>query len=56
MTKLVEIFGKVTPIVTDMLHGKEIITPNAIFRIKTGIMKERDINIQLNDLLNQKWA
>ena len=34
METLVEIFDHVTPIMTDILHGKEVITPFGIYRIK----------------------
>ena len=31
---LVDIFDQVTPIVTEILHGKEVITPYGIYRLK----------------------
>lgn len=34
MEMLVEIFDKVSPVMADILHGKEVITPNAIYRLK----------------------
>lgn len=34
MEKLVDLFDQVTPIMTDILHGKEIITPYGIYRLK----------------------
>ena len=32
---LVEIYDQVSPIMTDILHGKEVITPYGIYRLKT---------------------
>jgi len=34
LKQLSDKFGKVSPIVTEMLQGKEIVTPDAIYRIK----------------------
>ena len=34
MEKLVDIFDQVSPIMIDILHGKEVITPYGIFRLK----------------------
>jgi len=34
METLVDIFDQVIPIMTDILHGKEIITPYGIYRLK----------------------
>ena len=34
METLVVIFDRVTPIMTDILHGKEVITPYGIYRLK----------------------
>jgi hypothetical protein len=34
METLVDIFDQVTPIMTDILHGKEVITPYGIYRLK----------------------
>ena len=34
MEKLVDLFDQVTPIVTEILHGKEVITPYGIYRLK----------------------
>ncbi len=34
MEILVDIFDQVTPIMTDILHGKEVITPYGIYRLK----------------------
>jgi hypothetical protein len=34
METLVDIFDQVAPIMTDILHGKEIITPYGIYRLK----------------------
>ena len=31
---LVEIYDQVSPIMTDILHGKEVITPYGIYRLK----------------------
>jgi len=31
---LVDIFDQVTPILTEILHGKEVITPYGIYRLK----------------------
>ncbi len=32
--KLVDRFDRITPVLTEMLQGKEIITPDGIFRMK----------------------
>ena len=32
--KLVDRFGRITPVLTEMLQGKEIITPDGVFRMK----------------------
>ena len=34
METLVDVFEQVTPIMTDILHGKEVITPYGIYRLK----------------------
>ena len=34
METLVDVFEQVTPIMTDILHGKEVITPTGIYRLK----------------------
>ena len=34
METLVDFFDQVTPIMTDILYGKEVITPNGIYRLK----------------------
>jgi hypothetical protein len=34
METLVDVFDLVTPILTDILHGKEVITPYGIYRLK----------------------
>jgi hypothetical protein len=34
METLVEIFDQVTPIMADILHGKEVSTPYGIYRLK----------------------
>ena len=34
MEMLVDTFDHVTPVMTDILHGKEIITPHGIYRLK----------------------
>jgi len=34
MEILVDIFDQVTPIITDIQHGKEVITPYGIYRLK----------------------
>jgi hypothetical protein len=34
METLVDIFDQVTPIMTDILHGKEVSTPYGIYRLK----------------------
>ena len=34
METLVDIFDQVAPIMTDILHGKEVITPYGIYRLK----------------------
>ncbi len=34
MESLVDIFDQVTPIMTDILLGKEVITPYGIYRLK----------------------
>ena len=31
---LVDIFDQVSPILTELLHGKEVITPYGIYRLK----------------------
>ena len=35
MERFVDIFDQVTPIMADILHGKEITTPYGIYRLKT---------------------
>ena len=34
METLADIFDQVTPIMNDILHGKEVPTPNGIYRLK----------------------
>ena len=34
METLVDVFEQVTPIMADVLHGKEVITPYGIYRLK----------------------
>ena len=34
METLVDVFDKVSPVMTDILHGKEVITPHGIYRLK----------------------
>jgi hypothetical protein len=34
LEKLVDLYGRVTPLLTDMMKGKEIITPDGAFRMK----------------------
>ena len=34
MEKLVDLFDQVTPIMADILDGKEVITPYGIYRLK----------------------
>ena len=34
METLVDIFDQITPILTEILHGKEVITPYGIYRLK----------------------
>ena len=34
METLVDVFEQVMPIMTDILHGKEVITPYGIYRLK----------------------
>ena len=34
METLVDIFDQITPIVTEILHGKEVITSYGIYRLK----------------------
>jgi hypothetical protein len=34
METLVDVFDHVTPIMTDILNGKEVITPYGIYRLK----------------------
>ena len=34
METLVDVFEQVSPIMTDILHGKEVITPYGIYRLK----------------------
>ena len=34
LEKLVDRFDRITPVLTEMLQGKEIITPDGIFRMK----------------------
>ena len=34
METLVDIFDQVAPIITDILHGKEVMTPYGIYRLK----------------------
>ena len=40
--KLVDEYGRVTPVLTDMIQGKEIITPDGVFRIKNCGNEGRD--------------
>ena len=35
METLVDIFDKVSPVMADILHGKEVITPHGIYRLKS---------------------
>jgi hypothetical protein len=42
LKQLADKFGKVSPIVTEMLKGKEIVTSNAIYRIKNWEDKEKE--------------
>jgi hypothetical protein len=32
--RLSEIYGRVTPVIQEMIDGKQVPTPNAVFRIK----------------------
>ena len=34
METLVDVFDQVAPVMTDILHGKEVVTPNGIYRLK----------------------
>lgn len=34
LAKLVDRYGRVTAVLTDMIQGKEIITPDGVFRMK----------------------
>jgi DNA mismatch repair protein MutH len=34
LEKIVDRFGRITPVLTEMLQGKEIITPDGVFRMK----------------------
>jgi hypothetical protein len=34
LEKLVDRYGRITPVLTDMIKGKEVITPDGVFRIK----------------------
>ena len=34
METLVDAFDQVAPVMTDILHGKEVVTPNGIYRMK----------------------
>ena len=34
METMVEIFDQLSPILADILHGKEVTTPNGIYRLK----------------------
>ena len=34
LEKLVDEFGRVTPLLTQMVQGREIITPDGVFRMK----------------------
>ena len=34
LSKLQEAFGRVTPVIQEMIDGKQVPTPNAVFRIK----------------------
>ena len=34
MESLVDIFDQITPIMTEILHGKEVTTPCGIYRLK----------------------
>ncbi len=40
--KLVDVFGRLTPLLSEMLQGKEIITPEGIFRMKNRGNEGRD--------------
>jgi hypothetical protein len=42
LAKLVYIYARVTPVLTDMIRGKEIITPDGVFRIKNCANEGRD--------------
>ena len=39
METLVDFFDRVTPIMTDILDGKEVITPYGIYRLKNWVIK-----------------
>ena len=34
METLVDVFDEVAPVMSDILHGKEVVTPNGIYRLK----------------------
>ena len=39
METLADFFDQVTPIMTDILDGKEVITPYGIYRLKNWVIK-----------------
>jgi len=39
METLVDFFDQVTPIMTDILDGKEVITPYGIYRLKNWVIE-----------------
>jgi hypothetical protein len=34
LQSLLDNFNRITPVISEMFHGKEIVTPTAVFRIK----------------------
>ena len=39
LQSLLDNFSRITPIISEMLQGREIVASNAIFRIKNDVMK-----------------
>ena len=42
LAKLVDRYGRVTPVLTDMMLGKEIITSDGVFRMKNSRNEGKD--------------
>jgi hypothetical protein len=43
LQKLVDVFDPLTPLLAEMLQGKEITTPEGIFRIRKSANEGRDL-------------